>query len=262
MDIYFYTVIAILIAVEILRSKGKKQDVDIKQIASNVGCVVLLAVSQPLTELSYMPVFVWLMQHPILTLSVWPAWIQYFTALVILDFTVYCMHRLQHAAPIFWATHAIHHQATQMNLSVALRHSALGFWFIWLAAAPLLIFSFDRDVIIATLLCHRIYDSLMHSSISIGFGKLEYLLTSPKLHRVHHGYEDIYRNKNFANVFIVFDRLFGTFQAPLDEHLPIGINQKKGTIYNPVWANIEPYVQLLKVKKLKQLFSFTENKQD
>ncbi len=260
MDVYFYLAMAILIAIEMLRSKRQKQTVDAKQIVSNVSCGALLAVSQPITELSYMPAFIWLMQHPVINLSLWPSWLQYISAIIILDFTVYCMHRLQHAIPILWTTHAPHHQATQMNLSVSLRQSTLGFWFVWLAAVPLLVLNFNREVIVITLLFHRCYDSLLHSEIPISFGKIELILTSPSLHRVHHGYEDLYRDKNFASVFIAFDRMLGTFQAPLEKSLPIGINKKKGPIYNPFWANIEPYAQLLKVRKLKRLFTFTPNK--
>jgi sterol desaturase/sphingolipid hydroxylase (fatty acid hydroxylase superfamily) len=242
---------------ECIISYVSRRQLDLIQVLSNLACSGLILLAQPITDQSYLLMLQWVMQHSVAAWETTPVFVQFVCAIVLLDLTVYCMHRLQHASPIIWWIHETHHQATQMNLSVGFRQNFFSFLYVWLAVVPLLFLGFDREVILATLFAHRLYDALMHTASPVGFGKLEWILVSPKLHRVHHGYEKKYVNKNFANVFIIFDRILGTYQAPEEKHIPIGLGQKKGPTLNPIWASVRPLIDLLKIRKLKQLFLFS-----
>lgn len=256
MDGYFYAIMAALIFIEFVSSKRMNQVLDLRQLAANVACSVMILVFQPITEQSYMPALEWVMQHPLVYARDLSFIVQFVLGLIILDLTVYLLHRAQHLSPVLWWMHETHHQATEMNLSVGFRQSLFSFLIIWLAIVPLLFLGFSRDAIVLCLFIHRFYDTLMHTKKSIGFGVFEWVMVSPRLHREHHGYGDQSINKNFANVFIIFDRLFGTFQPASEQNVPIGLNNKKGPIYNPVRASIEPLKNLLKIRRLNQLFLF------
>lgn len=258
MDAYFYIIIAALTIIEYVYSKYMNYDIDLRQLVCNISCSVMILLFQPLTEQSYMPALEWVAQHPIVFSQSLPFIAQLMLGLLILDLTVYLLHRAQHNSPILWWMHETHHQATEMNLSVGFRQSLFSFLIIWLAIVPLLFLGFSQQVIILSLFMHRFYDMLMHTNKAIGFGLFEWVLVSPRLHRVHHGYEPQYINKNFANVFILFDRLFGTFQPAENQGNAIGLSNKKGPIYNPIRASMEPFKSLLKIRKLNQLFLFSK----
>lgn len=258
MDAFFYVIMTAFIFIEWVYARRIGQAVDLRQMASNLACTGLIIGFQPLTEQSYMPSLEWAAQNPITFAQNFPFIAQLVLGLLILDFTVYLLHRAQHATPILWWMHETHHQATEMNLSVGFRQSFFSFFIIWLAIVPLLFLGFSQDVIILSLFIHRFYDMLMHTHKAVGFGMLEWIFVSPRLHRVHHGYESQYINKNFANVFIIFDRLLGTFQPSGAHNISIGLNNKKGPIYNPFWASMEPLKSLLKTRKFNQLFFFSK----
>lgn len=258
MDAYFYVIMATLIAIEYVYSKRMHQPLDLRQLAANIACSGIILAFQPMTEQSYMPALEWVAQHPFAFAQNFSYISQMLVGVIILDFTVYLIHRAQHLSPVLWWMHETHHQATDMNLSVGFRQSFFSFLIIWMAIVPLLLLGFPKDVIVLSLFIHRFYDMLMHTKTPIGFGVLEWIFVSPRLHRVHHGYEKQYINKNFANVFILFDRLLGTYQASSSQDIPIGLNKKKGPILNPVRASMEPFLTLFKIKKLSQLFLFSK----
>lgn len=257
MDSYFYVILFALLAMECLIFHINSQSIDYAQILTNLACSGLILLAQPWTDQTYLPILQWVMSQSIIESHAVSMLSQFVLAILILDLTVYFMHRFQHASPILWWIHETHHQATQMNLSVGFRQNFFSFLYVWLAVVPLLFLGFDREVILMALFAHRLYDALMHTSYPLNLGILEWILVSPRLHRVHHGYEKKYINKNFANVFIIFDRILGTYQAPEEKYVPIGLGQKKGPINNPIWASMGPFIHLFKIRKLKNLFLFS-----
>lgn len=164
-----------------------------------------------------------------LPLDDWRVWIAGFFAV---EFAYYWFHRASHRVRWMWATHAVHHSAEEMTLLSSLR---LG-WTNLLSAGfifyvPLVLAGFDPRLVILFLVIDLRYQFFLHTEARISLGPLEYLLNSPSHHRVHHGRNDIYLDRNYGGILIVFDRWFGTFQAERDdEPVEFGL---KGRIADP-----------------------------
>ncbi|MBO9562346.1 MAG: sterol desaturase family protein [Niastella sp.] len=133
------------------------------------------------------------------------------------DFMWYWYHRLAHEINIFWAAHIVHHQSEDFNYTVSARITVLqafirtGFW----AVLPLL--GFPASMITSILLVHGLYPFFIHTRLIGKLGILEYVFVTPSHHRVHHASNEQYLDKNYGDVFIIWDKLFGTFQKEEDD---------------------------------------------
>ena len=134
------------------------------------------------------------------------------------DFSYYWFHRCSHRVRWFWATHAIHHSSNELNLAAAYRFgwtgrlTGAGIFYvpmIWLGFAP-------GPVFIAAAI-NLLYQFWLHAEWIPKLGWLEYVLNTPSHHRVHHASNAEYLDRNYGGIFIVFDRLFGTFVAERDD---------------------------------------------
>jgi alkylglycerol monooxygenase len=127
------------------------------------------------------------------------------------DLCYYWFHRVSHRVPVFWAAHEAHHSSLRYNLSTALRLSwttpltGLPFWWV----LPLLGFHPTWIVIVHGV--SLAYQFLLHTQLIGKLGPLEWVLNTPSHHRVHHGCDPEYLDKNFGGIFILWDRMFGTF---------------------------------------------------
>jgi sterol desaturase/sphingolipid hydroxylase (fatty acid hydroxylase superfamily) len=144
---------------------------------------------------------------------------------VLVDFADYWLHRASHRVRILWATHAVHHSTTRFNLTAAVR---LG-WTGPLSGAvlfflPLAVIGFHPLAIMAMVVLNLLYQFFLHTEHGPRLGALEWVLNTPMHHRVHHASNPGCLDKNFAGVFIVWDRMFGTFASALpDETLRFGL---------------------------------------
>lgn len=167
---------------------------------------------------------------------VWWTWI---LAFVVYDLCYYWAHRMSHEVNLFWSGHVVHHQSEEYNLSVALRQS----WFqgVWTAPAylPMALLGFDTTQLLIVGGINLIYQFWIHTEMIDRMGFLESFMNTPSHHRVHHGRNPKYIDKNHAGVFIIWDRIFGTFQV--EEERPVyGITTPINS-WNPVWANFSHY---------------------
>lgn len=171
--------------------------------------------------------------------SVW----SFVACLVLFDFLYYWAHRWGHEINFFWAAHVVHHSSEEYNLSVALRQS----WFHNLIAffifLPLPILGFDPIIFFAVAALDTIYQFWIHTRAIDKLPRwIEFIFNTPSHHRVHHGINPKYIDKNHAGVFIIWDRMFGTFQ--LEEEAPTyGITTQLKS-WNPAWANFHYYVEM------------------
>ena len=179
-------------------------------------------------------------------------------AFVTYDFFYYWFHRISHERQIFWASHVAHHQSEDYNLSTALRQTGTGFFLTWVFYIPLFIIGVPSYVFVSVASINLIYQFWVHTEHVPKLGWFELFFVSPSNHRVHHSQNEEYIDKNYGGVFIIWDRLFGTFKEEEDEVTCIyGI---RGTLktFNPVWANFHIYVKMLKeifhTKNLKDKF--------
>jgi len=158
-----------------------------------------------------------LYQHRLLDWGAGP--LQWLVTLVVLDLVFYVYHRASHRSRFLWAAHVVHHSSERMNFGTALRQSPTGpltrALFYW----PLPLLGFDPLVIASAGAVATIYGFWTHTEqVSRLWAPLEWLFVTPSHHRAHHGSNPEYLDRNYANLLIVWDRLFGTFvpeEAPV-----------------------------------------------
>jgi sterol desaturase/sphingolipid hydroxylase (fatty acid hydroxylase superfamily) len=152
------------------------------------------------------------------------------------DLCYYWFHRCGHRINVVWATHVVHHQSEEYNLAVALRQGAFQPFFTTLFYLPMALLGFPPIVFLAMASVNTLYQFWIHTRLVGKLGWLESFLNTPSHHRVHHGKNPKYLDKNYAGVLIIWDRLFGTFQE--EEEEPVyGVTERLDS-WNPVWANV------------------------
>ncbi len=173
-----------------------------------------------------------------------PPW-QWVFAFVAWDFCFYWMHRLHHRIPLLWAIHVLHHQGEHFNLSLGIRNS----WYSSLSNLPFIIglavLGVPLDVFIIVSSIHYAIQFYNHNGLVGDSGLLERWMVTPMHHRVHHGLAPAYVNRNFGGTFLLWDKLFGSFQRALpDVPLRYGTAEPAGS-NNPLIANNAPLLRLL-----------------
>jgi len=146
------------------------------------------------------------------------------------DFTEYLYHRAQHAYPILWALHSLHHSDSAVNVTTTTRHHWLDAIIKGIAVYPIvgLVFAVPYQAVFAGALI-TYYNYFLHFNIRITFGPLGAVLNCPQYHRLHHSNMARHQNKNFAALFPVFDLLFGTYCRPAASEYPTtGIEGQRG----------------------------------
>ena len=151
---------------------------------------------------------------------------------VLADLAYYFEHRFTHRVGIAWATHTVHHSSPYFNISVAYRFGPLDGFFPIFFHLPLVIVGFDPILVLFSEAVVQLYQTALHTEV---IGKLprpvEAVMNTPSHHRVHHGSNPRYIDRNYGGIFIVWDRLFGTF-AEEREPVVYGITKPLGTV-NP-----------------------------
>ena len=175
--------------------------------------------------------------------SIW-IWIILFIGV---DFCYYWFHRMSHQINLLWAAHIVHHQSEEYNLTVALRQSWFQSWFSWVFYLPLAFLGFDPLIFITLSSFNTLYQFWIHTRAIKSLGPLEWILNTPSHHRVHHGSNPKYIDKNHAGTLIIWDRMFGTFQKE-EEEVYYGITTPLAS-WNPVWANVHYWDELLRTAR-------------
>ena len=170
-------------------------------------------------------------------------WWSWGLALVLADFTYYWMHRIEHKIRFFWAYHSVHHSSPEFNLSTALRLAWIEGMIEWLFFVPMILIGFEVVQVIICISVVVAYQTWIHTEKINTLGYLDKVFNTPSVHRVHHGSNQEYLDKNFGGILIIWDRLFNTYQA---EEAPVvyGITKPINSI-NPVIINIHEYWSIL-----------------
>lgn len=164
----------------------------------------------------------------------------YIIAFLALDFSGYCIHRIQHTTNIFWNAHIVHHSSEEFNLACALRQSISVFFRIFtFFLLPAALLGVPGNVIAIVAPLHLFIQFWYHTQLIGKMGFLEKIIVTPSHHRVHHAINPEYIDKNYSQVFIIWDKLFGTFQEEQDHIPPVyGITRPVAT-WNPVKINFQ-----------------------
>lgn len=179
-------------------------------------------------------------------MSTW-TWI---AAFFVADFTYYWMHRLEHEHRILWASHSVHHSSEDYNLTVAMRLSIVESLFEWIFLVPMVLIGFAPFQAIVGLILVAQYQTWIHTERIVKLGWLDEVFNTPSVHRVHHGSNRKYWDKNYGGVLIIWDKLFGTFQRE-EEKVIYGLSKNINT-NNPISINFIEYRNIWRdVKKCR-----------
>ena len=173
--------------------------------------------------------------------------IVYIIAFIALDFAGYWVHRLQHVTNFFWNGHIVHHSSEEFNLACALRQSISAIAKIFaIFLLPAALFGVPAPVIAVVAPLHLFAQFWYHTQHIGKMGFLENIIVTPSHHRVHHAINPIYMDKNYGQIFIFWDKWFGTFQEELPDVKPVyGITRPVRT-WNPIKINFQHVWLLLK----------------
>lgn len=171
-------------------------------------------------------------------------WWHWLVAYLVFDFFFYWMHRGHHVIRIGWAGHVTHHSSQKYNLATALRQSwtehltAIPFWI------PVALIGFPAEAVLIVFAINLLYQFWIHTELIDRLGPLEWVMNTPSHHRVHHGSDLKYLDRNFGGTLIVWDRLFGTFQEE-EEPVNYGLIENLDT-YNPIKVAFHEWADMLR----------------
>jgi alkylglycerol monooxygenase len=181
----------------------------------------------------------WMVEHLAL-IKIESTWITYVIAFIGLDFAGYWVHRVSHQVNYFWNHHIIHHSSEEFNLGCALRQSISNFFSIsFIFMIPTAIMGIPAEVISLTAPLHLFAQYWYHTRLIGKMGVLEKIIVTPSHHRVHHAINEIYLDKNLSQIFIVWDKLFGTFQEEIPEEPCVYGVKKAPNTWNPIIINFQ-----------------------
>jgi alkylglycerol monooxygenase len=189
------------------------------------------------------------------------AWWSWVILFFIDDFAYYWFHRVSHESRLFWNFHVVHHSSEYYNLSVAVRQSWFSGAVHWLFYAPVMLLGFAPWMFATIHGLNLIYQFWIHTKFVKRLGFLESFLNTPSHHRVHHGVNNPYLDRNYAGVLIIWDRLFRSFTSETEEPRYGIIKPIKS--YNPIWINTHAWFEMFEemksrptlISKLRCVFS-------
>lgn len=246
-----YTVYAIgapiviaLILIEGLISSSKKLGYyKHSDSMGTIGLIVGNVIVNLLTKTSILGFYLFLYQFRLFDISTESLWIQIILTLIVIDFVYYWFHRTSHRVRFFWGIHMNHHSSEEMNFLVSLRQA----WFNPLFRLPfffiLPLIGFDPLLTFVVGAASTLWAVIQHTQTIGKLGPLEWFMVTPSAHRVHHGVNVEYLNKNFGNLFIVWDRIFGTY-AEEKEEVIFGLTNNVKT-FNPFRITAFSWIQFV-----------------
>jgi sterol desaturase/sphingolipid hydroxylase (fatty acid hydroxylase superfamily) len=174
--------------------------------------------------------------------DLWNHWYGWCLALVLYDFCYYWLHRAGHEVAVFWAAHVVHHQSQHYNLSTALRQTSSGALLGWVFYLPMAVLGVPPLLFGIVALVDLLYQFWVHTEHVKRLGWFDRVFCSPSNHRVHHAINDGYVDRNYGGIWVVWDRLFGTFE-PEVQTCVYGTRTPLNS-WDPVWANVAVYSEL------------------
>ena len=183
-----------------------------------------------------------------------PIWALWIITFISIDLVFYIYHRMSHRIRFLWAIHLSHHSSEEMNFAVSFRQA----WFGPISKIPffmvLPLLGFDPTIVAVAGVISTLWGIVGHTQLIGKLGPLEWIFNTPSHHRVHHGSNKQYIDKNYGNLLIIWDRMFGTFE-PEEEAVKFGLVNNVNT-FNPVKVTFIAWMSM--IKDLKQKKSFFE----
>lgn len=233
----------VMIAVEFFISRRRGRSLfKLNDTLSNLFCGAGSQIIGAISAVTTFALYVWTFENitPIKwsTNAIW----EWAVCVLLVDLGYYWFHRASHRVQIFWACHIVHHQSEEYNLSVALRQSWFGGFLGWVFYIPLVVMGFTPVMVLSAKLINLLYQFWVHTRLIKTVGVFELFFVTPSNHRVHHGCDERSLDTNYGGIFIVWDRMFGTFTAE-DNEPPYG-TVKPLASFDPLRANIDGWVTI------------------
>ena len=195
----------------------------------------------------------YLYQFKVLELvNILPLWAMWVLTFIMIDFVFYIYHRMSHRVRFLWAIHLSHHSSEEMNFAVSFRQA----WFGPISKIPffmvLPLLGFDPTIIAVAGVMSTLWGIVGHTQIVGKLGFIEWVFNTPSHHRVHHGSNKQYIDKNYGNLLIIWDRIFGTFE-PEEEPVRFGLVNNVNT-YNPTKITFMAWASMIDDIKNKNNF--------
>ena len=183
-------------------------------------------------------------------------------AILLIDFIYYWEHRWEHEVRLLWTYHSIHHSSPIYNYTTALRVSFIDNFVSWIFFLPAVLLGFHPVIVAFAMVFILTYQFWLHTELIGKMGWFEKIFNSPSLHRVHHGSDELYLDKNYGGMLIIWDRMFGTFQPEVFRPT-YGLTTQLNSI-NPIKVHFKEYADILrdvkKAKSFKEALGYIFNK--
>jgi alkylglycerol monooxygenase len=234
----FFLLIFIELAVGLRRGRNTYR---LNDAINSISLGVLSQVTGVFMQLLRIGIYAWLASHiALFRLPADSLWV-WLSGLLLYDLCYYWLHRCGHEVNLLWAAHVVHHQSEDYNLSTALRQTSSGPLLGWVFYAPMALLGYPVEVFAALALIDLLYQFWVHTQQIGRLGWLDRVLVTPSNHRVHHGVNDIYLDKNYGGILILWDRLFGSFIEEREQDPVVYGTRSPLRSWNPLWANVEVY---------------------
>ena len=237
----FFALIALEFAVGLARGRNTYR---LNDSLNSIGLGVMSQVTGVFGKLLRIGLYALVFEHVALwRLGADSPWVWLF-ALLFYDFCYYWLHRGGHRVAVLWAAHVVHHQSEDYNLGTALRQTSSGFLLGWLFYLPMAVAGVPPLVFGTVALVDLLYQFWVHTQQIDRLGWFDRWFCSPSNHRVHHAVNDVYLDKNYGGILIVWDRLFGTFKDEMEAEPCVYGTRAPLQSWNPLWANLQVYRDL------------------
>ncbi|QXP73593.1 sterol desaturase family protein [Tenacibaculum sp. AHE15PA] len=237
-----FFILTVIIEV-IITVKVKLEGYEFKDAATSITMGLGNVAIGLITKGVVFAIFTLLYNYRVFTIPfIWWSWI---LLLFAEDFVYYWNHRIAHESRLFWASHVVHHSSTKYNLSTALRQTWSGSFYTFIFWAPLALIGFHPLMILTQMSISLLYQYWIHTELIKKLPKwFEAVFNTPSHHRVHHATNPQYLDRNHAGIFIIWDRLFGTFEPEVEKPV-YGLVTNINT-HNPIKIAYLEWYNLLK----------------
>jgi len=218
-DLSLIYIIVPFFVLELIRYAWQKRlntNLVLDSVANIITFGAFLTIEFLLGLLAVTKLYFWVYNHislPHLELN----WITIITCVLLADFAYYWEHRMMHRIGIGWATHTVHHSSPHFNMSVAYRFGPLDAIMPIIFSLPIVMLGYDPILVLLSEVFVQVFQTLLHTEIIGKFIKpVEFIFNTPSHHRVHHGSNRQYWDKNYGGILIIWDRMFGTFEPEIE----------------------------------------------
>jgi sterol desaturase/sphingolipid hydroxylase (fatty acid hydroxylase superfamily) len=227
----------------ILTVKVKLNDYEFKDAATSILMGLGNVAIGLVTKVMVLAIFMFIYKYKVFTIPF--AWWSWVILLFAEDFCYYWFHRVSHESRFFWASHVVHHSSKKYNLSTALRQTWSGSFFTFIFWFPLIIIGFHPVMVMVQMSISLIYQYWIHTEMIDKMPKwFEATFNTPSHHRVHHATNAQYLDRNHAGIFIIWDRLFNTFEPEIEK--PVYGLVKNIETYNPIKVAFIEWFEMFK----------------